>query len=772
MGCGASTGHGGELSIHSDDHTGMKKTMHEMSMKFGYAHKHSLTGDGKGEVTRVTLSRPRATPIPVLFRTLLQEHARFLVNFVAILERSSGGENSESRKQVSKMPLKPIQRPTVDTFAVKSHWMDNVRARKMCDEMLHLEDPAHPLPDPGKGHGGRNTNFMRTLQLSLGQQVNVLKMSNNPEVSIGGYFIISQMLSYIKSLVSLDLSSNNLTAAAARVLSLGLKANHSIQELRMKDNTIGSEGATSMSDMLKVNNTLLLMDLRMNCIRGAGVCVLADAVSENKSLTELDMRWNYAGECSDFVEMALVDLKDFCFRNMVFALEKTQPATPELDPNNPKIKELHFNGNNEKFNADGSENSSPQISPSTFEGSTQNLKVESKVESFYNSPDLFADQEPIGRLEVTILSARNLPQVIWTSGKDGEFMGLPQAYCTFTLNKQTTTTAITKKDWAPTWNHTVSIDVRQVWQVCSLKVMHSKSLNHTHLDDYAIGNVNIPVGAVINWRGVTLGADQTWRACHRPLQAGPGTIYQACRAKAKDGEETDAFETAEQAARAYDDTARKKDNERAHLNLSGEYDYIGQHVKDELYPLNGEDGISVIGVQAGVPSAVRLRLKFFSAMCNYLEIHLDKATSLPKMDTGLGTCDAYCHILVGDYHFHTRVVRNSLDPAFRQTFRIAILDAEMPLDLKVQVWDWDKWNEDDHMGDSLISINSIADVNKQTFNTTYTVKKPDGAFLENSKKEQSLLHMRFTFWAATHQEHEDLGDEGDRAPAHPASLTA
>jgi hypothetical protein len=106
------------------------------------------------------------------------------------------------------------------------------------------------------------------------------------------------------------------------------------------------------------------------------------------------------------------------------------------------------------------------------------------------------------------------------------------------------------------------------------------------------------------------------------------------------------FETAEEAARAYDETAMKIDNERACLNLSGEYDYVGQHVKDELYPLSGEDGISVIGVQAGVASAVRLRLKFYSCHCNYLEMHLDKATSLPKMDAGV--CDiAYCPARTG-----------------------------------------------------------------------------------------------------------------------------
>ena len=61
---------------------------------------------------------------------------------------------------------------------------------------------------------------------------------------------------------------------------------------------------------------------------------------------------------------------------------------------------------------------------------------------------------------------------------------------------------------------------------------------------------------------------------------------------------------------------------------------MGQHVKDDLYPLSGEDGVSVKGVQAGVDSAVRLRLKFFSCVCNYLEIHLDQATCLPKMDSG------------------------------------------------------------------------------------------------------------------------------------------
>ena len=42
------------------------------------------------------------------------------------------------------------------------------------------------------------------------------------------------------------------------------------------------------------------------------------------------------------------------------------------------------------------------------------------------------------------------------------------------------------------------------------------------------------------------------------------------------------------------------------LNFSGDSDCIGLHVKEEQFTLTGEDGIHVIGVQAGVSSQVRL----------------------------------------------------------------------------------------------------------------------------------------------------------------------
>ena len=73
-----------------------------------------------------------------------------------------------------------------------------------------------------------------------------------------------------------------------------------------------------------------------------------------------------------------------------------------------------------------------------------------------------------------------------------------------------------KKSWAPVWQHRVRMEVHHVWQIYTLRVMHSKHTKKTNFDDYAIGNVIMPVCSVINWHGVTQGHDHTWRAFHRP----------------------------------------------------------------------------------------------------------------------------------------------------------------------------------------------------------------------------------------------------------------
>lgn len=446
------------------------------------------------EVIPIRLQRKPEPDIPEHYKNLRNEHGHFLVTCVAIVERSQCGA-SQYKKRLNKLQIHSLDRPKIDMFQAKTHWIDNLLVRRVSDEILHLEDPKHPVPHlPGK-------TFMRTLQMEVGRQVHVFRMANNPDVTIGGYFIISQMLSYSKVLVSLDVSSNNLTAAEARILALGLQKNYSLQELRMKDNTIGTEGAQSLAEMLKTNDTLLLIDLRMNSIRGNGLCALADAMSENYSMTSLDIRWNYSGECSDYVEKALVDLKDFCYRNILDHPAMLKPPEGAI-PQTPESS----NSNHSPESVASSFLSSPESSPS------QSLNRHPDHPAKYMS----IVERPIGILEVTVISAKNLPQVIWTAGKDSEFLGMPQAYCTLILNNQKTTTKIFKKSWAPVWKHKVRMEVHHVWQIYTLRVMHSKYTKKTNFDDYAIGNVIMPVCSVINWHGVTQGHDHTWRAFHRP----------------------------------------------------------------------------------------------------------------------------------------------------------------------------------------------------------------------------------------------------------------
>jgi hypothetical protein len=47
-----------------------------------------------------------------------------------------------------------------------------------------------------------------------------------------------------------------------------------------------------------------------------------------------------------------------------------------------------------------------------------------------------------------------------------------------------------------------------------------------------------------------------------------------------------------------------------------------------------------------VATRVHLSLKITDPRLNYLEITLAGCKKLPKMDAGLGTCDAYCRCVI------------------------------------------------------------------------------------------------------------------------------
>ena len=739
------------------------------------------------------------------------EYGTFLVRFHSVMESAENDEENDDEEV-----LGPMVKPKLEERRFKSHTLDNVRVRKLCDELLYLEDMSYKMRDPSL----RQRGWMPTLQVMMGKHVNGLEIRHNPDLTIGGYFLLAQMLTLTRGLTHLDLSGNNITSADARVLALGIGSNCSVQQLRMKENNIGSEGATNFADSLKKNKTLLILDLRMNNIRGNGVCVLADALSVNRSLTKLDLSWNYAGDSSDYVECALLDLKKFCRRNTDFALNDiriaignptgTRPTVarqqlfspPAVTPQGSKLSQqtdrvshgdisaavqqaqaiqdrqlAHENWvSDEELNAsmrsqEGAplellsqspggaaamedETSSAALSRKETQTSDGDITAaamagrfrekDSPAPNVRGSPapagaaplavphrlrdaggeegqcthglraelDSGVAKECIGRVEITVLSCKNLPQVIWTTGRNGEFLGQPQPYCTVSVCNEEHATGVRPRSFTPSWDNMCTMSVASVWNVATVTVMHTRSKRQRppgqRRGDSNIGAVSVPVGSVMNWRGVSKTTDGSYRAFHRPFASPTGTVYTVCAGKDAQGNEVDSFGSAVQAALAYDEVASRKDGEKAQLNCSGEASVIGMHVKEEEHALTGEDGNPVIGVQAGIQSSIRLRIKYFSLRHDYLEIAVERASNLPKMDAGLGTCDAYLILMLGEYKFRSRVVRNSLDPKFAQTFRIEVPPVAAALACKMQIWDWDRFDDDDHMGDAEVQLEVLS----------------------------------------------------------------
>eukprot|EP00287_Rhodomonas_sp_CCMP768_P024685 CAMPEP_0202831658 /NCGR_PEP_ID=MMETSP1389-20130828/16987_1 /ASSEMBLY_ACC=CAM_ASM_000865 /TAXON_ID=302021 /ORGANISM="Rhodomonas sp., Strain CCMP768" /LENGTH=456 /DNA_ID=CAMNT_0049505419 /DNA_START=17 /DNA_END=1387 /DNA_ORIENTATION=+ len=383
-------------------------------------------------------------------------------------------------------------------------------------------------------------------------------------------------------------------------------------------------------------------------------------------------------------------------------------------------------------------------------------------------------QSPIGRLEVTLVGARNLPQVIWTSGKDNEYLGIPQAYCVLELgNRQRTRTTIMKKDFAPFWNYKTSFDITHIWQVFSATIMHSRKLSQTHKDDYTIGMIHVPVGDILHWRGVVKDADGMFKAYQFLEDEGE---FRICK---EEGASTQAvFDTAEQAAYSYDKALEKK--EKAILNFSGDdRTNLGQHIIEQSFSLTGEDGAPVVGVQMGNNASCRLLLKYFSSNFNYLEIHLDRGSDFPKMDAGLGTADPYCVLnVVGDwgtYPFKSKIVRNSLDPEFGQTFRLAVpLDANT-VEMTIDTYDWDRFDEDDLIGSATIDLTRLLQSPAANLNGSVALHLKDKGDVVSARGTQSKLHFRYTMTLDeefAEKLRRSTASDGDASQSEPEELEA
>ena len=377
---------------------------------------------------------------------LQKEYGQFLVNFVSMLDRHP--DSSSHQLHLDKLMLQKFTRnPNMEERAFKAHTMDNMRVRRMCDEFLTLEHTS--WQSYSHDEIKKDMLWMPTLRARRDVRINSIRLSNSPAVTIGGYFMLAQMLGYTQTLMALDLSHSHLSAADARVLAVGVIKNKSLQDLRLSDNEIGCSGATAVADVLRANRSLMFLDLRSNKIRGLGVCELADAMRGNSRLTELDLRWNFSGDNSDYMQDAFLSLDRFCCRNLNSAIHAYARELAVAHPGDYKSIRSSYQHPFWGQMCEASSNSS------TYEDVDYDTRRrESNLMCRYS-------------VKVSVAKGHNLPQVLWTSKKH-DVLGMPQPYCSFTLNGETVKTRTLQKSWNPVWNTTFTMRFHHLWQVCRL----------------------------------------------------------------------------------------------------------------------------------------------------------------------------------------------------------------------------------------------------------------------------------------------------------------
>ena len=114
-------------------------------------------------------------------------------------------------------------------------------------------------------------------------------------------------------LVELDMSKNNLDAAAAELLASALTANHSLAKINLAENVLGGRfeggwqaedeefvidvsGIRALCEALRINSTLHSLDLSHNQLDGESGVLLAPALAGASTVTSLNLASNPLGD--------------------------------------------------------------------------------------------------------------------------------------------------------------------------------------------------------------------------------------------------------------------------------------------------------------------------------------------------------------------------------------------------------------------------------------------------------------------------------------------
>jgi hypothetical protein len=116
---------------------------------------------------------------------------------------------------------------------------------------------------------------------------------------------VCKHLRFNNSLVSIDLSSNNITLDGAAYLRNALHTNRTLKILNLSDNKLTDFGVTTLAYGLELNRTLERITLSLNQITDKGVESFVNMLDQNSTIAYVDLSSN---EISDEGVRRLVDL--------------------------------------------------------------------------------------------------------------------------------------------------------------------------------------------------------------------------------------------------------------------------------------------------------------------------------------------------------------------------------------------------------------------------------------------------------------------------------
>ena len=108
--------------------------------------------------------------------------------------------------------------------------------------------------------------------------------------------IIKRLNDNDETLITLDISNNNIGNIGASALASALKVNKILVTLNISNNNIGNIGATALAGALKVNKKLITLDISNNNIGDIGASDLGDAVKFNISILIFNISNNNIGD--------------------------------------------------------------------------------------------------------------------------------------------------------------------------------------------------------------------------------------------------------------------------------------------------------------------------------------------------------------------------------------------------------------------------------------------------------------------------------------------